>query len=234
MSTTWREARELLLQSYEYKADTSLQSIDDLDILICYEEHANKLIQEHDEQYRKAEKTRRRRARKARDGFRALLAELEASGAITDKSTWQSTLRLVEKEPAYTDLCGMPGSSPLDLWMDAVDDMGEAVALARDKFDVATRKAGKKVELGMELPAFAELIKELGMASSIDETTQQLLLEDVRGRRTRSEWALLTCLSADPRRPAARCRGRKAPCRAQATAHDGRSAVRHQGNQAAR
>ncbi len=179
VSTTWKQANDLLKQSYEWKADTSLQSIDEIDILITYEDYANQLVQEHDEQYRKAEKLRKRRARKARDAFRALLNDLEATGEISSKTTWQATLEKIKNETAYIELCGMQGSSPLDLWMDAVDDLGEAVQAAVGKVESALKKSEKKVDLGMSEEAFLKLIKELGLSASVEEKLQKDVYQEV-------------------------------------------------------
>jgi pre-mRNA-processing factor 40 len=137
------------------------------------------LVQEHDEQYRKAEKIRKRRARKARDAYRALLSDLEAAGEISSKTTWQMTLSKIKDEPAYIELCGMQGSSPLDLWMDVVDDLGEAVQAAVGKVESALKKADRKVELGMSEKAFLALIKELGLSASVEEKLQKDVYQEV-------------------------------------------------------
>lgn len=182
VSTTWRQANDMLKGSYEWKADTSLQSIDELDILKSFEDYANQLVKEHDEQYRKAEKDRKRKARKARDAFRALLADLESKGEITHKTTWQSTLAKMKDEPAYIELCGLPGSSPLDLWMDLVDDMGEAVAATVNKVYSAVEKAGRRIELGLSEQEFADLIKELHLRAFVDEKLQKQVYDEVSQR----------------------------------------------------
>lgn len=52
-----------------------------------------------------------------------LLDSLIASGAVTYRSTWKSTYPLLESTEAYQNLLGTTGSSPLDLFWDATDQL---------------------------------------------------------------------------------------------------------------
>ncbi|KAJ9120055.1 hypothetical protein QFC22_002952 [Naganishia vaughanmartiniae] len=195
VSTRWRDARNLIIESPQFKADKSLQTIDDIDILEIYDDYSSSLIREHAENMRKAQSEKARRARKARDGFRELLADLEAKGEITSRMKWKEFVKLVENSEAYEKLLGMPGSSPLDLFRDVVDDIAEAVAEAIKRVNIASERSGKKIELGMSRDEFGAFLEDNKLTSVIDpkrvsevyEIIQSRLEKDAADQKRRAE-----------------------------------------------
>lgn len=193
VSTRWREARELIITSPEFKDDEKLQLVEDVDIIILFEAYTHQLFREHEENVRKANQARLRRARKARDGFRALLSEMEAAGKLGARTKWKDFLPLVESRPEYNDLLGLPGSSPLELWQDAVDDIGESVhsAVTKIKAALQSRDSGGEsaVSPEMSLEQFRQLVSELGVVIDDKQLGDALhqLLEDVAREKKRAE-----------------------------------------------
>lgn len=147
----------MILSSPTFKGDPLLQKIDTLDMLAAYEERSRELEREHDESSRKDHIERSRRGRRARDGFKALLSELVSAGKLTRKSMWKETFPLVEKDERYDALLGMPGSTPLDLWMDLVDDLGEETERVADTLEKALRGPDKKITLETTFEEFEAL-----------------------------------------------------------------------------
>lgn len=123
VTTRWRVGHDIILRSDAFRTDQQLQKMETLDILNVFDEYTRQLEKEFEETAHKARVEQRRRARKARDGFKALLYELKEKGELTRTSKWKETLPKFRSDERYTDLLGQPGSSPLDLWMDAVDDL---------------------------------------------------------------------------------------------------------------
>ncbi|KAJ9092221.1 hypothetical protein QFC19_008758 [Naganishia cerealis] len=195
VSTRWRDARNMIIESAQFKADKSLQTIDDIDILEIYDDYSSSLIREHAENMRKSQSEKARRARKARDGFRELLADLEAKGQITSRMKWKEFVKLVEDSEAYEHLLGMPGSSPLDLFRDVVDDIAEAVAEAIKRVNAACEKSGKKIELGMSREDFDSFLEENKLTTVLDpkrvpevyEIMQSRLEKEAAEKRRRAE-----------------------------------------------
>lgn len=177
VSTRWRDARNMIIESPQFKADKSLQNIEDIDILDIYDDYSTSLIREHSENMRKAKSEKDRRARKARDAFRELLAE--AKSELTSRTKWKDFLPLVEDKEAYENLLGMPGSSPLDLFRDVVDDIGEAVDEATRRVQAAVEESGKQIELGMTRGEFDRLLEELKLTSVIEPKHVQEVYEVV-------------------------------------------------------
>lgn len=179
VSTRWRDARNMIIESPQFKADKSLQNIEDIDILEIYDDYSTSLIREHGENMRKAQSEKARRARKARDGFRELLAEMEAKGQLTSRMKWKEFLPLIEDNEAYENLLGMPGSSPLDLFRDVVDDIAEAVGEAIRRVMAAAENSDHKFELGMTREEFDRFLEEHKLTSVIDAKHVQEVYEIV-------------------------------------------------------
>lgn len=194
VSTRWREARELVITSPEFKHDEKLQMIEDVDIIILFEAYTHQLFKEHEENVRKANQARLRKARKARGGFRALLSEMELAGKLGARTKWKDFLPLIESRPEYNDLLGMPGSSPLELWQDAVDDIGESVHSAVTKIKAALQgkdasSNAHHVTPEMSLDQFRQLVSDLGVVIDDKQLGDALdqLLEDVAREKKRAE-----------------------------------------------
>jgi pre-mRNA-processing factor 40 len=169
----------MIIESPQFKADKSLQNIEDIDILEIYDDYSTSLIREHGENMRKAQSEKARRARKARDGFRELLAEMEAKGQLTSRMKWKEFLPLVQDKEAYENLLGMPGSSPLDLFRDVVDDISEAVGEAIKRVMAAAENNDHKIELGMTRQEFDRFLEEHKLTTVVDPKHVQEVYEIV-------------------------------------------------------
>ena len=177
VGTRWKTAQEMVLDSERWKKDSKLRQADNLDVLRAFDSYALQIMKTHEEKVRRNRIERNRRARKARDGFRALLSEMEDAGKITANTRWKEFLPLIETRPEYEAILGMPGSGPLDLFQDAVDDIGEAIGASADKIRTAVEKAGKRIELGMTREQFSELLHELKITSLVDERNVRQVFE---------------------------------------------------------
>lgn len=168
VSTPWREAHNMILSSSEFKADPELQKIESIDILGVYDDYSRQLEQEHEEESRKARIEHVRKARKAREGFKALLSEYEHKGELTRNTKWKDFAPLIRKDERYRALLGQPGSSPVELWMDAVDDIAEEVESTADKIQMALGK-DKSVLLETSLEQFEAMCKDAQLEKQFDE-----------------------------------------------------------------
>lgn len=137
-------------------------------MLGVYDDYSRQLEQEHEEESRRYRVENVRRARKAREGFKVLLHELQDRGDLTRSSQWKHTVPKIKKDERYIALLGMPGSSPLDLWMDMVDDMGEEAERAAEKIEKALAKEEKVIKRETSRKEFEGLVKDVHMDSQID------------------------------------------------------------------
>ncbi|WVR09199.1 hypothetical protein IAU60_006261 [Kwoniella sp. DSM 27419] len=182
VSTRWRGAHDLIVSSDVFKSDTELQKIETIDMITVYDDYARQLEAEHEEESRRLRIEHVRKARKAREGFKALLHEMQEAGTLTRTSKWKDTYKQVKADERYTALLGLPGSSPLDLWMDAVDDLGEETSHAADKVQRALSMEGKEIKLDTKYEELDGWIRELHIDSQIEERLRKEVFDLVHGR----------------------------------------------------
>ena len=98
ISTRWRDAHDLVLQSSEWKSDESLRRVDTLEVLILFEDYMKELEREHDLAMRKKKLERSREGRRARDAFRV---SLSVAGTIHNR--FADTLSLLTSTGSASD-----------------------------------------------------------------------------------------------------------------------------------
>jgi len=77
----------------------------------------------------------KRKARKARAAFRELLEDKYRCDEFDFTVRFKDFLPKMEKDRAYTDLLGLPGSTPRDLYYDYVNDLEDAFRKRRKRFE---------------------------------------------------------------------------------------------------
>ncbi len=68
--TRWRDAHAMLVSSNDWAEDEDLQNLPSLDILLAFEDYSRVREREFEEQTRKDQVEKRRKERKAREGFK--------------------------------------------------------------------------------------------------------------------------------------------------------------------
>lgn len=157
VTTKWRDAHGIITRSDAFRANADLKSVETFDILNVYDDYSKQLEKEYNEESKRLKTEYRRRGRKARDAFKELLQELKDKGELTRKSKWKETLPKVKADERFTNLVGLPGSSPLDLWMDAVDDLQVA---AEDVAAKIEERLGAPIKLETTAEEFEKLYEE--------------------------------------------------------------------------
>ena len=160
-ATPWRAAHNIITSSEAFRSDKDFQQIEVIDILSVYDDYSRQLEKEYDDDSRRLRIDHVRKGRRARDGFKVLLGELQARGDLTRKSKWKETLAKIKDDERYLALLGLQGSSPLDLWMDAVDDLGEETDRAAEKIEKAFKDGGEVVDAQTTWERFEEMIREV-------------------------------------------------------------------------
>jgi pre-mRNA-processing factor 40 len=163
VSTRWRAAHEMILSAPAFRQSTELHHIETIDILTVWEDYSRQLEQEHEQEIKKIRIERVRKARKAREAFVALLHELKHDGVLTRSSKWRDLYPKIKKDERYENLLGLQGSSPLDLWMDVVDDMQDEVERGAEKVEQYLKQQQKVVEIETKWEEVEGWIKDLTM-----------------------------------------------------------------------
>jgi len=163
VSTRWRAAHETILSAPAFRQSTELHKIETIDILTVWEDYSRQLEQEHEQEIKKVRIERIRKARKAREAFVALLHELKHDGILTRSSKWKDLYTRIRKDERYENLLGLQGSSPLDLWMDVVDDMQDEVERGAEKVEQYLKQQQKVVEIETKWEEVEGWLKDLTM-----------------------------------------------------------------------
>ncbi len=124
-ATRWVDAQQIYMNTPEYQQDKTLREMDMLDFLAVYEEHIKSLERETAEKKKRDLEEQARQQRRNRDAYRALMDELRQKNVITAKSKWKETYPLIHTDEHYQNMLGQPGSNPLELFWDIVEELDE-------------------------------------------------------------------------------------------------------------
>ncbi|KAI5118008.1 hypothetical protein M0805_008107 [Coniferiporia weirii] len=156
--TRWRTAHAALLDSDAWSHDPELQRLPTLDILLAFEDYARVQEREFEDRMRRETVEKTRRERKAREAFKSLLRELVSAGRIRARGKWKDVYPTFAEDERYLTLLGNPGSNPIELFWDVVDNLDQKldakVALVEDalrnKPNKEAEDGGKPFDFGPE------------------------------------------------------------------------------------
>ncbi|GAA6050225.1 hypothetical protein JCM3770_002746 [Rhodotorula araucariae] len=195
----WVDARTLVMRTPEWHRDPELQRIEAIDLLTVFEDEVRRAEKEVADARARVAEEKRRRGRKTRDDFNALLTELVAAKHLTAGTPWSAVYPLISRDQRYLALLGMPGSSsPLDLFWDRVDELDVAAEEALVFLESVARERGcvvgeeTKLEQWEKALEGDERVKRLDteVVRSTFETLQHRAARAARESRRRAEKAL--------------------------------------------
>ncbi|BGP47823.1 U1 snRNP protein [Rhodotorula kratochvilovae] len=195
----WSDARGLVMRTPEWHRDPELQRIEPIDLLTVFEDEVRRAEKEMADARARVAEEKRRRGRKARDDFNALLTELVASKHLSAGTPWSAVYTLISRDARYLSLLGMPGSSsPLDLFWDRVDELDVQAEEALVLLEAVAREKGcvfgeeTKLEEWEKALEGDERVKALDaeVVRSTFETLHHRAVRTARESRRRAEKAL--------------------------------------------
>jgi pre-mRNA-processing factor 40 len=134
--TRWQTAQDKLENSNEFSGE-KFQTLSRMDLLNQFEKHIRVLQREHNNRVQADRAKKHRVERKNRDAFINLLNELREEGQLKAGTKWKDIHSVIENEPRYVAMLGQGGSSPLDLFWDALEEEeGKFRTLRRYALDV--------------------------------------------------------------------------------------------------
>lgn len=135
--TRWSEAQGIIQSNQRFQGDQKFQSLSKSDMLSAFENHVKSLEKSFNDSRQLVKNQKSRRERQNRDRFQSLLNELKASNKIKAGTKWKAIHPLIEGEERYKSMLGQPGSTPLDLFWDMVEEEERALRSTRnDVLDV--------------------------------------------------------------------------------------------------
>ena len=135
--TRWQEAQEVIESNETFQADDKFKTLTKSDILTAFENHIKTLERTFNDERQRQKSSKQRRERQNRDRYLELLRELRADGKIKAGTKWMEVLAQIESDPRYLAMLGQPGSTPLDLFWDLVEEEERSFRLVRNEvYDV--------------------------------------------------------------------------------------------------
>lgn len=125
--TRWSEAQDVIQTSPPFKNEEKYKSLTKYDILTVFQNHVKSLERTFNDLRQEEKNKKYRKERQARDGFLALLAELRSEGKIKAGTKWSQVYPLIGSDDRYKAMSGQPGSTPMDLFWDVVEEEERAL-----------------------------------------------------------------------------------------------------------
>ncbi|KAI0343200.1 hypothetical protein BDW22DRAFT_1484047 [Trametopsis cervina] len=172
--TRWRQAQTKVTESEEWQNDEELRKLPTLDILLAFEDYSRVREREFEEQMRRSQVEKTRKERKAREGFRNLLHELVDAGKIRARTQWKSVYPSFSDDKRYLDMLGNPGSNPLELFWDIVDDLDQKLDKKIEIARQAMTRWDEKTSDGSTLEGLPKPFK------IVPETTKEQFLQVIK------------------------------------------------------
>lgn len=135
--TRWSEAQNIITSTQPFQQEEKYKSLSKYDILATFQNHMKRVEREFNEARQKEKNKKFRKERINRDAFISLLQELRHANKIKAGSQWSQVFPLLENDARYRAMLGQPGSSPMDLFWDIVEEEERSLRLTRnDVLDV--------------------------------------------------------------------------------------------------
>ncbi|WWC73273.1 uncharacterized protein I206_107239 [Kwoniella pini CBS 10737] len=182
VSTRWRAAHDLIVSSATFKQDTDLQKIETIDMIQVYDVYSRQLEIEHEEESKKLRIDNVRKARKAREGFKALLTEIQEQGHLNRLTKFKEIYPKIKVDERYNALLGLQGSNPLDLFMDHIDDLNEEIERSAEKLQRALSKEGKEIKLETTFEELEEWVKDAKIENQFEGRVRKEVYDLVHGK----------------------------------------------------
>lgn len=139
--TRWAEADNMIRSDSKFQEDSKFRTLSKSDILTAFENHIKSLERTFNDERQREKNSKVRRERQSRDRFIDILTELKAAGKIKAGTKWMNVHPEIKDDPRFTAMLGQPGSTPLDLFWDVVEEEERALRLVRnDVYDVLEDK----------------------------------------------------------------------------------------------
>lgn len=144
--TRWTDAEDTIMNSERFVSEDTFQGLHKIDVFFAFESHMKGLERVANEITQKEKSSRRRKERQARDGFKQMLHEKVQEGKIRAGSKWQDVHPLIVDDERYQAYMGQPGSDPIELFWDLVEEEERRLRSKRNEaMDVMEEKRWEMV-----------------------------------------------------------------------------------------
>lgn len=176
----WSSAQAKFREHPEFKSNPKFQVLSNLDILIVYESHIKSLERLYVDQRQANRAKKQRIERKNREAFTKLLQDLHHEKKIGPGTKWMTIYPIIKNDPRYKNMLGQPGSTPLELFWDIVEeaerDIRHKKNLACDILDEQRFDFNEKTTLSQ----FSDLIRKDKKGAELSDHTLSSVYDMLR------------------------------------------------------
>ncbi|ODV63732.1 snoRNA-splicing protein PRP40 ASCRUDRAFT_29371, partial [Ascoidea rubescens DSM 1968] len=124
IKNNWKFVLNYIESDARFKENKNFKILTQLDLLNTYEEIFKEIQMEFENKIKKIDKINYRKDRIARDNFKNQILKKYSSGdnMIDVNTKFKDFHLLIKDEPAFIELCGRNGSTPLELFLDVVEE----------------------------------------------------------------------------------------------------------------
>ncbi|KAL9086155.1 MAG: hypothetical protein Q9159_004335 [Coniocarpon cinnabarinum] len=183
----WADARQAIEETEKFQNDDKFRSLTPSDVLTVFQDHVRDLERELHEKQQQRKNKKLRAERQHRDDFKALMRELRASGKLRAGTKWKDVHALIEKDPRYDALLGQSGSTPLDLFWDAVEDEEREYRAKRNEALDVLDDANVQITPQTTLDEVASVLKNDPRTASHDDADIELVYKRFHDKVVRRE-----------------------------------------------
>lgn len=130
--TRWSDVQGIIQATPPFQKEEKYKAFRKIDILTAFQNHMKSLERSFNDARQVEKNAKHRRERQNRDGYVALLTELRKAGKIKAGTKWSQVYPLIENDSRYKAMLGQPGSTPLDLFWDVVEEEERALRGTRN------------------------------------------------------------------------------------------------------
>ncbi|UZJ52459.1 hypothetical protein CBS101457_001779 [Exobasidium rhododendri] len=183
--TRWKDARQTVIESSEWKSDAHLSILNISDMITVFDEHMKTIEKEKAQELKEKALKRKRTDRQMRDWFREALQEGKAEGWLNAKTDFADVYARFKGNKNFVRMLDQPGSSALDLFFDVVDELEKKFKASLQSIEGLLAKTGSfRVEESTSLSEFedavAKGVQEVGKAVEVNEIDRKLVFEELQ------------------------------------------------------
>ena len=183
--TRWSAAHEIIQSNGRFQEDEKFKTLSRSDILTAFENHIKALERTFNDQRQREKSSKSRHERQNRDQFISLLQELKTEDKIRAGIRWMDILPQVEQDERYTNLLGQPGSTPLDLFWDMLEEEERNFRLIRNDVLDALDDRAFKITLETPLDSYLNLLSSDRRTGAIPRDVLTLIFEREKEKEKR-------------------------------------------------
>jgi pre-mRNA-processing factor 40 len=175
--TKWSEAQTKIMENERFKSEDKFRTLHAIDVLSAFDNHMKDLDRVANDTKQATKRMRARRERRARDGFRALLAERSREGKIKAGTKWQDFRASIMDDERFLNFIGTPGSTVLEMFWDVVEDNEDKLRSKRGVVLDVLESARFEMTTETTLEEFLGIMREHSSTQNFDEDDLKMIYE---------------------------------------------------------